>query len=184
MLKIDKKRKLKKHENIAYLCTPVILVIIFFTIFLFPVLKINAISLLANTGLFEETTGVVKNIWLENDIIYMDDRLVLCANIEYKWNNDNYHAYIESSKYGFVYESFLYNIYYNKQKENVSYRPEIINVYVCKLNPNVYSIHNTVLISSHPLIIFFLFIYFALFIILIFVVCRHIFNQSHSRRCF
>ena len=184
MLKIDKKRKLKKRENIVSLCTPVILVIIFFTIFLFPVLKINAISLLSNTCLFEETTGVVKNIWFENDIIYMDERPVLCANIEYKWNNDNYHTYIESSKYGSVYESFLYSIYYNKQKENVSYRPEIINVYVCKLNPNVYSLHNTILIPSHPLIIFLLFIYFTLFIILIFVICRHIFNRSHSRRYF
>lgn len=181
MLKIGKKRKVEKRENVASVCTPVILTIIFFTIFLFPVLKINAISLLSNTGLFEETNGVIKNIWLESDIIYMDDRPVLCANVEYKWNNGNYHAYIESSNHGFVYESFLYNIY-SKQKENISYRPEIINVYVCKLNPNVYSFYNTILIPSHPLIIFFIFIYFTLFIILIFVICRHIFNRSHPRR--
>lgn len=183
MLKIGKKRKVEKRENIASVCTPVILTIIFFTIFLFPVLKINTISLLSNTGLFEETNGVIKNIWLESDIIYMDDRPVLCANIEYKWNNDNYHVYIESPNHGYVYESFLYNIY-SKQKENVSHRPEIIKVYVCKLAPNVYSLHNTVLIPDHPLIMFFLFIYFILFIILFFVIYRHFFNRSHSRRYF
>lgn len=183
MLKIVKKRREAKRESIASTCAPVVLSIIFFTIFLFPVLKINAISLLSNTCLFEETIGVVKNIWFDNDIIYIDDRPVLCANIEYKWNNESHHAYIESSNYGYVYESFLYGIY-NKRKENASHRPEFINVYICKLAPNVFSLHNTVLIPSHPLIKFFLFLYFTLFTILFFVFSRHIFYRTHFRRHF